>query len=102
MNGEEDTCFYLKSFHVFISNSANKGTFFFAILRYCCLCYFKTSSKVYSNLNFFLNVFKRYWASALKVRGVFKCNHVAIRNSCIYIFFLFVEPSSKNGKSVYQ
>ena len=28
MNGEEDTCFYLKSFHVFISNSANKGTFF--------------------------------------------------------------------------
>ena len=33
---------------------------------------------------FFLNIFKGYCASAFKMG---KCNHVAIRSSCAYIFF---------------
>ena len=43
---------------------------------------------VKKNQNFFLNIFKRYCASAFKVR---KCNHTSIRNYYSHNFFPFVK-----------
>ena len=61
--------------------------------------------------DFFLDFSKRYSASAFKMRNyvshwnviihyyVSLAKHVAIKDSRAYNFFLFVEPSRRNGKT---
>ena len=53
----------------------------FAILRYCCLCCFRTSYKIFSNLNFFW-IFLKGIVHQLWKWGALKCNHLVTRNWC--------------------
>ena len=93
--------FYLRFARVSISHSANKGKKI-TILRFYCLCCFRTSLKFSSNLNLFLNVFKRYCASTLKVSSFEMQPYCNKEFMYQYAFFPFVEPGIKNRKSVYQ
>ena len=66
----------------------------------CCLRWFRPLFKISSNLNFFLNVFRRYW-EAFKERS-FGMKLCCKTEFLCWQFFLFVKPGSKTGKSLCQ